>query len=586
MKHNLLKVLGLTAAVLAFSSCEDFLHRPSEDSFTVGDYYQNDAQLEQGVNYLYSAPWYDIIRFFIYDSETMCGNVYMGQSAYSTLTANGTDGDLKSMSYSLWSVNAHCNTVINNILNSDGNVSQAKKEQCIGEALTWKAMAYFFLVRTFGDVPIIHDNTEVIKDASYNEVHKVRKQDVYEYVIMTLEKALEFLPKNAYIGAYNRIDYYAAEGLLAKVYLAKAGVEGTLNSEDLQKAATYAKDVIENSGRTLTPKYSDVFRLSPKVYNATGEALISWLWTSTSGIWTAQNSIQSDVGLVGFDEFGDLWGDWKGPSVALQDLFGVSAAENPQTRLNNDDRRPATMMMFGDQYDYFWQDHGGFDFYRFFFDKSYCTGTSGAWQCASGANYAKHLYGNDNDHFTALGVHASNMCNQLPTHILRLSDVYLVYAEASLLSGDAATALTYVNKVRERANAALLEEVTIQDIWKERRLELALEGDNWYDFVRRSYYDVDACINEIKSQRRSYYEGLADAYKNFVMDDNDNYVGPGAHTWDGSGITYNPVEELTDVKASMFTLPFPTEDVVLNPNVGSDAEAVSVDVRAEYTYDF
>lgn len=586
MKHNLLKVLGLTAAVLAFSSCEDFLHRPSEDSFTVGDYYQNDAQLEQGVNYLYSAPWYDIIRFFIYDSETMCGNVYMGQSAYSTLTANGTDADLKSMSYALWSVNAHCNTVINNIINSDGNVSQAKKEQCIGEALTWKAMAYFFLVRTFGDVPIIHDNTEVIKDASYNEVSKVRKQDVYEYVIMTLEKALEFLPKNAYIGAYNRIDYYAAEGLLAKVYLAKSGVEGSLNMEDLQKAAEYAKDVIENSGRTLTPKYSDVFRLSPKVYNATGEALISWLWTSTSGIWTTQNSIQSDIGLVGFDEFGDLWGDWKGPSVDLQDLFGVSAAENPQTRLNKDDRRPATMMMFGDKYDYFWSDHGGFDFYRFFYDKSYCTGTSGAWQCASGANYAKHLYGNDNDHFTALGVHAANMCNQLPTHILRLSDVYLVYAEASLLSGDAATALTYVNKVRGRANATLLDEVTIEAIWKERRLELALEGDNWYDFVRRSYYDVDACIAELKSQRRSYYEGLPDAYKNFVMDDNDNYVGPGAHTWDGSGITYNPVEELADVKASMFTLPFPTEDVVLNPNVGSDAEAISVDVRAEYTYDF
>lgn len=586
MKHNLLKVLGLTAAVLAFSSCEDFLHRPSEDSFTVGDYYQNDAQLEQGVNYLYSAPWYDIIRFFIYDSETMCGNVYMGQSAYSTLTANGTDADLKSMSYALWSVNAHCNTVINNIINSDGNVSQAKKEQCIGEALTWKAMAYFFLVRTFGDVPIIHDNTEVIKDASYNEVSKVRKQDVYEYVIMTLEKALEFLPKNAYIGAYNRIDYYAAEGLLAKVYLAKSGVGGSLNMEDLQKAAEYAKDVIENSGRTLTPKYSDVFRLSPKVYNATGEALISWLWTSTSGIWTTQNSIQSDIGLVGFDEFGDLWGDWKGPSVDLQDLFGVSAAENPQTRLNKDDRRPATMMMFGDKYDYFWSDHGGFDFYRFFYDKSYCTGTSGAWQCASGANYAKHLYGNDNDHFTALGVHAANMCNQLPTHILRLSDVYLVYAEASLLSGDAATALTYVNKVRSRANATPLDEVTIEAIWKERRLELALEGDNWYDFVRRSYYDVDACIAELKSQRRSYYEGLPDAYKKFVMDDNDNYVGPGAHTWDGSGITYNPVEELADVKASMFTLPFPTEDVVLNPNVGSDAEAISVDVRAEYTYDF
>ena len=36
----------------------------------------------------------------------------------------------------------------------------------------------------------------------------------------------------------------------------------------------------------------------------------------------------------------------------------------------------------------------------------------------------------------------------------------------------------------------------------------------------------------------------------------------------------------------MFTIPFPTEDVVMNPNVASDAEAIHVDVRAEYSYDF
>ena len=37
---------------------------------------------------------------------------------------------------------------------------------------------------------------------------------------------------------------------------------------------------------------------------------------------------------------------------------------------------------------------------------------------------------------------------------------------------------------------------------------------------------------------------------------------------------------------SMFTIPFPTEDVVMNPNVGSTAEAVHVDVRETYSYDF
>ena len=585
---NIVKAFAVGILALGAVSCDDFLNRPSEDNYTTEQYYKNDTQCEQGVNYLYNSPWYDIIRFYIYGTETMCGNVYQGQSAYTTLTVNGTDGDLKNMSYSLWAVNAHCNTVINNILRSEGP-SQAKKNQSIGEALSWKAMAYFFLVRTFGDVPIIHDNTESIKAGNYNDIEKVQKADVYEYIIMTLEKAMELLPKNPYIGVYNRIDYYAAEALLSKVYLTKAGVTGSLDQNDLAKARDYAKDVIEHSGRSLTPVYSDVFRLSPKVFQQTGECLFSWLWTSSSGIWTAQNSIQSDVGMGGFDEFGDCWGDWKGPSVDLQDAFGVSADEDPEVRKTNekDDRRAATMMMFGDQYDYFWTDLGGFDFYRFYYDPSYSpNSTNGSFQSGSGANYCKHLYGDDADHVAALGTHASNMTNQLPTHILRLSDIYLVYAEACVLTGDAASALEYVNKVRERAHAEPLKSVTFEDVWKERRLELALEGDRWYDFVRRSYYDVNSCISELLAQRRSAWDGLSKAYGNYVLDATGEYVGPGTNAWDNSEIKYKGDEELVDVKASMFTMPFPSEDVVLNPNMGSDVAGVHVDVRETYKYDF
>ena len=594
MKNTLKYILTAVAVVLMAASCSKFLNRPAEDSYTTANYYQNDQQVEQSVNYLYNSPWYDIIRFYIYGSETMAGNVYQGNNAYSTLTVNGTDADLKNMSYSLWAVNAQCNTVINNILNSTGTASQATKNKAIGEALAWKAMAYFLLVRTFGDVPIIHDNTQVIKDATYNEQDKVKKADVYEYIVMTLEKAMELLPKDPNIGKYNRIDYYAAEGLLAKVYLTRAGVSGSLNKGDLEKARDYALDVIQNSGRSLTPKYSDIFRLSPTVFQQTGENLFSWQWTSTSGIWTAQNSIQSDVGLTGFAEFGDIWGDWKGPSVDLQDAFGVSATDDPEARkaADKDDRRVATIMMFGDQYPYFWLDNGGFDFYRFFFDDDYHTpgtdknNSNKQWCCQSGANYVKHLYGCGADHLAALGVSADRMCYQLPTHILRLADVYLIYAEACQLTGDSAHALEYVNKVRERANAKKLDAVTIQDIWKERRLELAMEGDYWYDFVRRSYYDVDACIAELKAQRRSGWDGLGDAYEEYVKDDEGNYSGPGAHPWKNTYMTYKADEELTDVRPEMFTIPFPTEDVVMNPKVGSDVEAVSVDVRATFKYDF
>ncbi|MGM9791989.1 MAG: RagB/SusD family nutrient uptake outer membrane protein [Candidatus Cryptobacteroides sp.] len=588
---NIFKFIAAGVILFGAVSCEDFLNRPAEDRFTTSDFYKTDAQLQQGVDYLYSSPWYDCIRLYIYGSETMCGNVYQSGTAYATLTVNGTDDDLKNFSYSLWAVNAQCNTVINNILASEGP-SQAAKDQYIGEALAWKAMAYFLLVRTFGDVPIIHDNTEIIKDASYNEVKKVQKADVYEYICMTLEKAMELLPKNAYIGKYNRIDYYAAEGLLAKVYLAKAGVSGELNQDDLSAAVKYAKDVAENSGRSLTPKYSDVFRLSPTLFQQTGECLFSWLWTATSGIWTCQNSIQCDVGLAGMDEFADLWGDWKGPSVDLMDEFGISALTNPMSRIDNDDRRKATIMMFGDKYEYLWQDHGGLDMYQFYYNPDYATGTNGAWCCPTGANYAKHLYGNNNDHVLALGVEASRMCNQLPTHILRLSDVYLVLAEAAFLTGDSATALEYVNKVRGRANASLYEDIDFEKIWKERRLELALEGDRWFDYVRRSYYDMDACCAELLAQRRSGWSGdLLTAFKNFVIGDDGNYAGPGAHSWDVSAVVYlsqgmEGCADLTNVTPEMFTLPFPTEDAVLNPGVGSGAEAIHVDVREEYKYNY
>ena len=576
---NILKAFVAGAMVLSAVSCADFLNRPSEDSYTLANYYQTDEQCIQGVNYLYCSPWYDCIRFYIYGSETMCGNVYQGQNAYTTLTVNGTDKDLKNLSYSLWAVNAHCNTVINNILGSEGP-SQSVKNQCIGECLTWKAMAYFLLVRTFGDVPIIHDNTEIIKESAYNEVSKVQKADVYDYIVLTLEKALELLPKNPYIGQYNRIDYYAAKALLSKVYLTKAGVSGALSSGDLAAAKSYAEDVILNSGRSLTPKYSDVFRLSPSVYQQTGEALISWLWTSTSGIWTCQNSIQSDVGCTGFDEFGDLWGDWKGPSVDLQDDFGVSAADNPMNRVNTDDRRKATMMMAGDVYDYFWTTNGGFDYLRFFYDEDYGpSGTTNAsdksMNSPTGAGCVKFLYGDGNDHMAALGTSASRMAYGLSTHVLRLADIYLVYCEAKLHGPGSSTtdalALQCYNDIRNRAIPGDWSEksvITFDEVFKERNLELALEGDRWYDYVRVGYYNPDYCVADIQAQRRNAYNsGLNDLYKAYYE----------SGIWgDTSKITYNK-DEFTPtadaIKTKLKALPFPSEDVVYNPHLEEDAQS-------------
>ena len=566
------------------TSCNDFLDRPAEDSYNAGTFYKDDNQCLQGVNYLYNSPWYDFQRGFIKVGEVMSGNYYWGSSPYLTLTVNGTDGDLMNMSYSLWSVIGHANTVYNNLKNA--TASQSIKNQCMGECLAWKAMAYFFLVRSFGDVPIIHDNSAMLADGSYSTVSRVKKADVYEYIVLTLEKAMQLLPHQ---GSPGRIDYYAAEGLLAKVYLTKSGVNangnGQRNADDLKKAATYAKDVIDNSGRTLMTNYADVFRLQNAMNR---EFLFAWMWTADTSIWTVQNTLQSDLAMVGFDEFGDCWGGYNGPSVDLPEAFGVSPTENPESRSEVDTRRKATMMMAGDFYDYFWTDktdnkgRKGFNYLQFMYDAdNYGSGGPGKLQSATGANNVKHLYGDAYDHktFAIDGISASNMHSSLPPPVLRLSDVYLVYAEAVIGNGTSTTDASAIDafyKVRSRAvkSASRPTSISWQDVWKERRLELAMEGDRWYDFVRRSYYDTAGCIAELKAQKRGAFFGLNTLY--------ENYYKSGAWNVNTTDMRYNPEAQAPNVTAQSFTLPFPSQDVVFNGNLLN--EAVHVDVRSTYSY--
>lgn len=146
------------------------------------------------------------------------------------------------------------------------------------------------------------------------------------------------------------------------------------------------------------------------------------------------------------------------------------------------------------------------------------------------------------------------MATDLATHILRLADVYLIYAEAILGNSDNTTdaeALKYFNAVRQRAihGAEPIEELDFEMIFNERRKELALEGDNWYDYVRLSYYDPDKAISMINAQERGSYEGDLYGYYKGEVDESDMSVN--------------------SFKVSIFkmdfTLPFPEIDLSMNP---------------------
>ena len=575
---NLKYVAAAMLLGVSMTSCGDFLDKPVEDNYNTENYYTDDNSCIAGVNYLYNSPWYDFQRGFIKIGEVMSGNMFWGSSPYLNFSVNGTDQDLVNMSYSLWAEIGHANTVYNSIKGS--SASESVKNQCMGECLAWKAMAYFFLVRSFGDVPIVHDNSVNLAAGDYNTLHKIQKADVYEYIMMTLEKAMELLPKTK--SSTGRIDYYCAEGLYAKVALTAAGVSGQLDNSLLQKASEASLDVINNSGRKLLENYEDIFRGSN---NVSDESLFAWRWT-VGAHWTCQNTLQSDLMPEGFDEFGDCWGGWGGPSADLQDAFGYDVTENPKNRLDVDARRKATIMGPGDVYDYFWRDKDlgngkkGFDILKFYFDKNYNAAATSKFQGPCGVQNVKHAYGDNADHEAECGISAARMSYAVATHILRLADVYLVHAEAEVLQGktNSATALAAFNAVRGRSVPSAVDktQLSFDDIWKERRLELAGEGDRWYDYVRRSYYDVNSCIAELTSQRRNSIGGCSDVYKTYFESD--------CTTWDPTNIQYDESVPAPNVTANSFNLPYPTEDVALNPNLGSNVEAIHVDVRTEYPY--
>lgn len=545
------KILALIFVIFTFSACEEFLNRPPEDIFTVDSFFKTDEQCFQAANMLYNAPWYDFQRGWVKIGDVMAGNIYYStDDVYQAFILTPSNSQLADASNSLWLVNGHCNAVIDNIATKSGpDVSQATKNTVTGEAMVWKAMAYFYLVRCWGAVPIIHNNSDVIGAGTALDLYKNRVEDVYEYIIRTLDKAVTLLPEQNQPG---RINKYSAYALLSKVYLTRSGwgQTGTRSQTDLDKAREYAGKVINESDAMLEPVYENLFRISTG--NRNPENLLSWQWVA-SDQWTSQNTEQSDLALNNFTGMADSWGTWVGPTIDLQRLFGDTASS--KIRVNKDTRRKATMMMYTDYFPYFWRDKGGFT--ATWDDANNVAGAT--FGCGTGANCVKHIVGNTEDHKAEYGSSSLRMATSLSTHLIRLADVYLIYAEAVL--GDQAStsdpeALRLFNAVRQRGipTAPAETELTFMKIFNERRLEFACEGDNWYDYVRLHYYNPELAKELINKQERGTYTNLREYYMDEVAQDQ---------------VTLNTFKVgLTD--DSKFFLPFPSGDINVNKHLLED----------------
>lgn len=487
----------LIAGCLSLGSCDDFLTQ--ENSYQPNDqtFLDTDKAVESTTAPLYNYVWHSFNDKFYYSvGDGRANNLTARWSDYIYPYTNFTETSLSPGLEEAWgafySVVAQSNNVINRINNysSDG-VSEGAKIQGIAEARFMRGLAYWY-IGSLWNCAILYTNTADKVNDYVCPPNRVT--DVMEFAIRDLEYAAANLSKSQ--ANDGRVTCYSAFGILSRVYLSMAGLttdgaydgnniatdynRGSRNPYYLDLSRRAALKCIEGP-YSLLPDYHDLFRV--KTWNNNSESVfqLQWLTGATSAIgWGANNGISAYFG----------WStmvcevNWGNATYASYDL--VREYDDPADFAG---RRHATIATSGAFYDDLNMKNGGYTYNE--------TETGYDGKC----NIKKYVIGKLDDN--GISYQQSMGVN---TYMMRLAEVYLNLAEAILGNNDATSdpvALEYFNKVRTRAGVSAKNRLTYEDLRKERRIELALEGQYWYDLLRRSYYKRQEVVNYLNNQDRN-----------------------------------------------------------------------------------
>jgi hypothetical protein len=529
-----IKLIAAIGALMLTQSCsEDFLDRPPLDALTSGNFYKTDEEIMAGTAPLYNIVWFDFNdKANMAFQEARAGNLNSNdRTAYIKHAVASTDAGTLLPGYkSFYKIIAQSNNAYKAIKGATGSTaSAAVKGQGLGECRFMRATAYYYLVTNWGAVPIVYDNVAQINEPpARNKI-----EDVWKLVIQDFRFAAANLPAT---GVQGRLTKYSAEGMLARMYLMRAGLNqnGTRSQSDLDSAKYYAESVITKSGLTLAPTYAELFLSANNNSSKNNpESLFSLQWMPISNPWGINNSFQAyfayESAITGT---GAGWGAAQGVSADLVKYF----TENPADSL----RRKAIGMFDGDVYPELQKATGGLKYNR----------------PAALSGIKKYIIGSPADNGGLGGFMSAN----INSYMLRLAEVYLIYADA-VLGNNATTsdakALEYVNAVRKRAGLVAKTSLTFDDIFKERRIETVFEGNSWNEIVRLYYFNPTKAIAYTAAQHK----------ENYTMTYVAGSTNPKKYT-----VTYSPAE-FYPLTASTLYLPFPEAEIINAPSLKNEPVA-------------
>ena len=556
MKTNILKYTLAIAGILSFSSCaNDFLEQKNTYQISQDNFFDNDEAVSQAVMPLYSYVWFDFNDKFYYGMGDGRANNITAQYSdyiypYTNFTETGLSTGLTEAWGALYSVVAQSNNTINNIANnSTANVSETAKIQGIAEARFMRGLAYWYISSLWG-CAVIYNNTQDLVNNYVVSPNPVA--DGIEFAIRDMEYAAVHLPSAS--PATGRVNKYAAYAMLSRFYLSMAGLttsgrydgsnvatdanRGTRNEYYLDAAKKAAAVVIEEGPYKLADSYSELFAAS--TFNNNSESIFQLQFQAGAEGGLAQSMTRFLAWSTQVNQ-GNSWGGSTYCSYDLWEEFKEYEDQTLGTKVDDAIRRHNCIASYGESYPELSANP----------EKPYVYGeTENAG--SQGANVKKYVIGTN-----AVNGFAVNNNSGINTYMMRLAEVYLNYAEATLGNNGKttdATALKYFNALRTRAGVATKNSLTFEDIRHEFRVETAFEGLYWYFIVRRGYYQQQEMVNYVNHQHRnaSYYKSATHEY---VL--SEDYAEPGP--------------SVATATAKNLTLPIADTDQTKNPLLKPDA---------------
>ena len=459
-----IKIVGIAVVFLSAVSCNKFVDYKAQEDYvvTTDDYFKTASDYQSLLVGCYTPlqwMWYAPIIGDIASDNAMCG----GESATNEVGLQQIHNfqvvPNNSSLTELWTDCYEGINRVNYLYQNRGLLEFTGKEELYGEAYFLRSYYYFELVRLFGGVPLFIDHKLTVSDSK--QMKRFTKAEVYKQIEADLNNAITTLPKVQ--TDKGRATLFSAEALLGKVYL----YENKFDS-----AAAVFERVINSGLFTLTPNLADVFLQAGE--NGS-ESLFEVQYTNLDNQhdWGTNNVLRSQgnmmVEFCGIRKISGTGIPYAGGGYS----FDLPTKELESQFSETDTRKNAAILDVA---------------------------AYAASNPSLGITYGDAPYQNTglyNQKYqprigetSSAGVSVLNYLNNY--RVIRYADVLLMAAEANnraTIPNDV-KAQGYLKLVRHRAYGDDSHAPTVTGsalthaIWEERRLELAMEGDRFFDLVR------------------------------------------------------------------------------------------------------